>query len=299
MQDQDYPVYIDGHSDGQTDPMVDLESAKRCLDCGGRVEWYWTHDEVWLRGTAPGEESEWICLRCLSERLHRPVTTDDLIDSPVNRKALLLERLSIPYGYCYCNCGGETQIAAKTNRAQAQVRGKPNRYVAGHKAKKHPDHLPEDRGYETPCWIWQGGHDRNGYGWVNRPEHAGVPHVMYYKRVHGPIPKGLELDHLCKVRDCVNPDHLEAVTRAENMARSNAPSMVNKRKTHCKHGHEFTPENIYRPPTQPGTRLCRICHARRNAERVERERAQRAAQEERRAAADLTLSQLVRHPTGL
>jgi hypothetical protein len=181
------------------------------------------------------------------------------------------------YGYCQCGCGEKTAIATKTNRAQSQIAGQPNRFLPGHRPKKHPDYLEEDRGYDTPCWIWQGGHDRNGYSWVNRAEHRGCAHVMYYKRAHGPVPPGMELDHLCRVRNCVNPDHLEVLTRAENINRGYSPPAVNKRKTHCKHGHEFTPENTYWLPSRPGQRHCRACQKRLLREYWERRRAKQSA----------------------
>ena len=70
-------------------------------------------------------------------------------------------------------------------------------------------------GYETPCWIWLNYRNRDGYGRIGgAPAHC----VMYKERV-GPIPEGLQLDHKCKVRPCVNPEHLEPVTTVENTRR--------------------------------------------------------------------------------
>lgn len=182
------------------------------------------------------------------------------------------------YGNCECGCGQKTKIAAKTNSAQHQIKGQPNRYLAGHRPKKHPDYLPEDHGYTTPCWIWQGGKDRLGYGLINRLEHSGVAHIWFYKRAKGPIPEGLELDHLCRVRACVNPDHFEAVTHEENILRGVSPTAINARKTHCDHGHKFTPENTYVRPSNTRTRECRICR-RESVRRAEAKK--RAARAER------------------
>lgn len=164
----------------------------------------------------------------------------------------------VPYGYCHCGCGRKTKIAAKTNTAQHQRKGYPNRYIAGHHGPQHPDYLEEDRGHETPCWIWQGGLDRDGYGlagWLNAGRRSSRPaHGHYYEKLIGPIPDGLELDHLCRVRACVNPGHLEPVSHDENVRRGLAHRTI---QTHCKRGHPFDDENTYRHPN--GRRICRTC----------------------------------------
>lgn len=111
-----------------------------------------------------------------------------------------------------------------------------------------------------PCWLWKLKPDNGRYGRFNwsRASVEGVkervrPHVAAYRLFVGEVPDGKELDHLCRVPMCCNPLHLEAVTHAENMARS-ARAM----QTHCKRGHEFTPENTYIVPTT-GSRQCRAC----------------------------------------
>jgi hypothetical protein len=82
------------------------------------------------------------------------------------------------------------------------------------------DYIEQDRGFATPCWIWQGAANNKGYGLVNRNKRLKLAHVLYYEKFKGLVPKDKELDHLCRVNLCINPDHLEAVTHTENMRRS-------------------------------------------------------------------------------
>jgi hypothetical protein len=105
----------------------------------------------------------------------------------------------------------------------------------------------------TDCIIWAGSIDRDGYGrFRNTPAHR-----IAYEESKGPIPSGLVIDHLCRVRNCVNPDHLEAVTIRENTLRGFNPPAMNARKTHCVNGHEFDEINTYWRPN--GERDCRAC----------------------------------------
>lgn len=117
------------------------------------------------------------------------------------------------------------------------------------------------------CWVYTGLKTYNGYGQINVGGFRRA-HRYAWSELRGPIPEGLDLDHLCKNRACCNPDHLEVVTTAVNNARANGfPGGV---QTHCLRGHEFTPENtrIFQ-----GERRCRAC------QRIyrERERMKRSA----------------------
>lgn len=110
---------------------------------------------------------------------------------------------------------------------------------------------------ENGCWDWVGAVHTNGYGlfWNNKKLRRA--HRVFYEMTRGPIPKGLVIDHLCRNKLCVNPDHLEAVTQKENLSRGGGPIPAYARRTHCHRGHALTPDNRYR--SDP-SRRCRACH---------------------------------------
>ncbi|NUP03550.1 MAG: HNH endonuclease [Nonomuraea sp.] len=123
------------------------------------------------------------------------------------------------------------------------------------------------------CWLWTARVDDWGYG-RHKSTHGPSTVLAYrwlWEVLNGPVPDGLELDHLCRVPACVRPDHLEAVTPKVNGLRSNNFSAVNARKTHCIHGHEFTFENTYTRPS--GGRDCRECLRERRRQHEARRRA--------------------------
>lgn len=118
------------------------------------------------------------------------------------------------------------------------------------------------------CWYWTGA-TTNGYGSFQWRGNASPAHRFAYELLVGPIPDGLQLDHLCRMRACVNPAHLEPVTQRENLLRGNGWSGRHARQMSCKHGHPFTAENIYSPPR--GGRQCRMCmHAKKQRQRMRR-----------------------------
>jgi hypothetical protein len=115
----------------------------------------------------------------------------------------------------------------------------------------------------TGCWLWQGYKLPNGYGRVRVAERMQYAHRVVYRLLVGNILG--QLDHVkerCSNRHCCNPEHLEDVPSRENTLRGDGPTARNARKTHCIHGHEFTPENTY--TTKRGYRDCRACHRVRN-----------------------------------
>ena len=107
------------------------------------------------------------------------------------------------------------------------------------------------------CWLWQGVKGRGGYGKFRDHGKTTLAHRYAYRKFIGEIPTGLELDHLCRTRECCNPRHLEAVTAQENLLRGNTVAARNVAKTHCPKGHEYTPANTYRYPD--GRRRCIEC----------------------------------------
>ncbi|MBW8704412.1 hypothetical protein MBT84_32915 [Streptomyces sp. MBT84] len=105
------------------------------------------------------------------------------------------------------------------------------------------------------CWIWTGGGDGRGYGRFWNGTKQVIAHRWSYQHQYGAIPAGLVLDHLCRRTRCVRPDHLEAVTQAENVRRG-LSGLYNAQKTHCRAGHPYDEVNTRH---RLGRRECRTC----------------------------------------
>ena len=133
-----------------------------------------------------------------------------------------------------------------------------------------PEKISRHISYEpnTGCWLWIGADDGHGYALLRRERKTRRAHRFIYELLVGPIPSGLDLDHLCRVRACVNPKHLEPVTRAVNLGRGEHRNGSEKRTT-CPQGH------IYDEVTKNGWRACATCRREKwrrwNRKRISRE----------------------------
>lgn len=133
---------------------------------------------------------------------------------------------------------------------------------------------------EGGCWIWLASANPRGYGHLRVGNRLVTAHRYAYEMFVGAIPHGYDVDHLCRNRRCVNPDHLEAVTHKENVLRGEGVAAKQSRATRCVRGHEFTPRNTR---ISRGKRVCREC---------ERLRAIRRRQESSSLASSLGRSAL-------
>jgi hypothetical protein len=181
---------------------------------------------------------------------------------------------------CECGCGEViTKIYKTSCPERGRVKGEPHRFIHGH---DYPTRLltveerfwlKVDKRGPDECWEWTGTScGRYGRFYIDETMKAFPAYRFSYELLVAPIPDGLVIDHLCRNPACVNPAHLEPVTHGENILRGIGPTAENAKKTHCKYGHEFTPENTYSRPSYPNGRECRECKRRLNREHLRRRR---------------------------
>ena len=132
---------------------------------------------------------------------------------------------------------------------------------------------PDSAPHLGPCWLWMASDDGYGYGACWFEKRMTKAHIVTYRLLVGEVPSGLQLDHLCRVRRCVRPSHLEPVTSRENTLRGDA-GLHKKVVTHCTQGHEYA-LHAYEIPSRPGIRYCQACN-------IERSRCRRARKKEPR-----------------
>ena len=121
-----------------------------------------------------------------------------------------------------------------------------------------------------PCWEWIAAKNRDGYGQIwdgtyrkdgRNPKMRGAHQISYFLAFGTFLPQGLELDHSCRNRGCVNPAHLKPVTHIQNMINSPVSLISKERaKTHCAYGHPFSGDNLRIFPSRPDSRICARCH---------------------------------------
>lgn len=175
--------------------------------------------------------------------------------------------VALALGTCECGCGTAVR----------------RRFVHGHNPSGPPRTDTRARLLTKivdadGCWEWQGWIDAKGYGHVWAAGTMNPAHRVAYEVFVGPIPAGLQIDHLCRNRRCVRPDHLEPVTAWENRRRGVLPlrDAAQRARAVCSHGHALSGDNLYVRPT--GTTCCRIC-------RLDQGRRHDAVRRQRRAKA--------------
>lgn len=189
------------------------------------------------RGLCQGHYSEWY--------RHRP-----------GEKCSECDMAAISHGLCSNHYGQHVRKHGKFPRQTPQERF----WAKVDKNGPVPEYKPE----LGPCWIWQGAPKREGYGEFHFEGRKQYAHRLSYQWSVRPIPDGLHIDHLCRVRICVNPAHLEPVTTLENTMRGDGPRLTGERGRtlpKCKHGHEFTEENTLWSQRANGRwrRQCKQC----------------------------------------
>lgn len=199
-----------------------------CQDCGST---YWSPGQT--AGYSTG------CPNCGSMRFQPSPTHDEMggETSPARDMASAAgDQMGVgdPGGnpLCLCGCGEPTLLSQHNYLKRGIKKGDHSKYINGHNPRgPHPlgDWKEKDTGFETLCWIFKDSENLKQYGNITRPDLTGRTqigaHRFFYEHYKGTIPKDLFLDHLCRTPACVNPDHLEAVSVADNTRRGEAAKL--------------------------------------------------------------------------
>lgn len=167
---------------------------------------------------------------------------------------LALDFSTVPYGTCHCGCGEKTRISPETDPRKGAIRGQPRRFLQGHQCRSAPmEYVEEDRGYSTPCLIWQRFcKPDNHYGVTRYQGKKRLAHIVVWEKVHGPVPLGLCVCHHCDIPSCGRLDHLFLGTHQENM---DDMARKGRRASGDRSGARLHPERLAR-----GTRNGRYTH---------------------------------------
>ena len=160
---------------------------------------------------------------------------------------------------CKCSDNGQCDECAEREYFEQGEREHYEKLQAQSEGRvmEMPDEIVSKIKKVEKCWLWTGSIGEKGYG-IYRGKGA---HVVVYEFYKGNVPKGLELDHLCRVTNCVSPEHLEAVTHKENCLRGVGVTAKNAKKEQCANGHALSGSNIKIVIRKDGTRRkCRKCH---------------------------------------
>lgn len=163
------------------------------------------------------------CTECGAPCAHHAQVCRDCF---IRRRAEKSSHLEPPNlsGLCECGCGQRTTIAPRTDYRYGTLKGFPVRFVVGHATRMTcPEYLIDAA---TGCWVWNRTIAENGYGRIYISGKSVVAHRYVFERERGPIPEGMVLDHLCRNRRCVNPDHLESVEQVLNVRRGKSPKLT-------------------------------------------------------------------------
>lgn len=133
-----------------------------------------------------------------------------------------------PSGLCMCGCGEATGVVEFAEPKYGYRKGHHRRFAKGHGQRPAGSlYDVKDCGYQTPCWVWKmDTASYRGYGRIWDGSKKAPAHRHFYEKVHGPVDPKLHLDHLCRNKACVNPDHLEPVTSGENTRRGDRTTLT-------------------------------------------------------------------------